>query len=202
MKKFITILLFISFATIVSGQDDGFYGPSEKSDPKQEMKEKRQQRLERWAFGGNFWLAFGTNSYVELSPVVLYRATPRLMIGPGFTYIYENNKTYGYETSTYGPRAIANFSLIQNLDEMLNINIGNIVLHAEYEYLSIEKLYIDPFGDIFSDGRTWINTMLVGGGIYQPLGRRGGLSLIVLYNIIENEFSPYTNPVIRVGFYF
>jgi hypothetical protein len=54
MKKFITILLFISFATIVSGQDDGFYGPSEKSDPKQEMKEKRQQKI--GAVG--FWRKF------------------------------------------------------------------------------------------------------------------------------------------------
>ena len=148
------------------------------------------------------YLSFGTNSYVELSPIAFYRATPKLLIGPGFTYIYEKSSYYGYETSSYGPRAIINYSLFTNLNEILNINIGNIVVHSEYEYLNIEKLYIDPQGNIIKGGRTWINSLLVGGGIYQPLGQRGGISFLVLFVLIENEFSPYSNPVFRLGFFF
>lgn len=197
MKKiFISgLVLFLVLATSFAQEEDFFNGSSNSK------TEKPKRNLDKWAFGGNFWLSFGTNSYVELSPVAMYKATPRLMVGPGFTYIYQKNKSWGYETSTYGPRAIATYTLFANLHETLNINVGNIVLHSEYEYLNIEKFYLYQ-GGAYSDGREWISTLLVGGGIYQPLGNRGGFSILVLYNFIEHDFSPYSNPVIRVGFYF
>lgn len=198
MKKIITLLLFTVFCfTFSYSQEEEFFNSKTNKET-----EKPKRNIDKWAFGGNFWLSFGTNSYIELSPVVMYRATPRLMVGPGFTYIYQKNNFYNYESSSYGPRAIATYTLFANLQETLNINIGNIILHSEYEYLSLEKIYALPQGGVFKDGRTWVSSLLLGGGIFQPIGQRGGVSLIVLYNFIESDFSPYSNPVVRIGFYF
>lgn len=189
--------LFVS----INAQDDSFYGPNE-TETKEQQKQKRQDKLQRWSFGGNFWLSAGSETYIELSPVAMYRASPRFLIGPGFTYIFRKSNYYNYQTSYYGPRAIASYSLFKDFGEVININIGDIILHSEYELLSVEKLYLDPNNTVIKDGRALINSLLVGGGIFQPIGQRGGLSIMLLYNLIESDFSPYTNPVIRFGFYF
>lgn len=200
MKKFILIGFILNFALLLQAQDDGFYSSEENKDNKETKKEIRQQKLARWSFGGNFWLSFGTDAYVELSPIALYQVTPKLKVGPGFTFIYYKYSYYNIESKVYGPRAIATYTLISDLQEKINLNIGNIVLHSEYEYLNTDEISI--YGP--TDNRIWISNLLVGGGIFQPFGNRGGLSLIVLYNVFDHQYSAYnyTNPVIRVGFYF
>jgi hypothetical protein len=40
----------------------------------------------------------------------------------------------------------------------------------------------------------------VGGGIKQEIGVNSFLTLMLLYNLNETVNSPYSNPVIRVGF--
>lgn len=199
MKKI--IILFILSLTLTDytfSQEEDFFSGEEK-----EEQRNNKSRLERWSIGGNFWLSFGTNSYVEVSPVFLYRATPKLLVGPGVTYIYRKDSFWGIETSYYGPRAIATYTLFSNLDETLNLNIGNIILHTEFESLNTEKWdYDSSIGRYVSNGRTWINSYLLGGGLFQPLGQRGGISIIVLYNFLETDYTPYSNPVVRIGFYF
>ncbi len=103
-----TSLCFL-FAS-VNAQDDGFYGPTE-TETKDQQKQQRKEKLQRWSFGGNFWLSASSETYIELSPVAMYRASPRFLIGPGFTYIFRKSDYYNYQTSYYGPRAIATYSL-------------------------------------------------------------------------------------------
>ncbi len=201
MKKIYILLLtgILSSATVICQEEDFF---SAESNNKQET-EKPRRSLDKWSIGGNFGGGIGSSrSFISLTPVFLYRPHPRLMVGPGFTYVYENNKYWGYETSTYGPKAMAMYSLFTNLDELLNINIGNIVLQTEYEALNLEKIYLTNGGLLIKDGRIWVHGLLAGGGIFVPFGNRGGFSFVVLYNFLESEFSPYSNPDIRVGFYF
>jgi hypothetical protein len=199
MKKIITLLLFSVFCISFSHcqEEEEFF-----SDKSNKETEKPKRKLDKWTFGGNFWMTFGTNSYVEVSPIVMYKATPKLMVGPGFTYYYQKSKYYNYETSSYGPRVLATYTLFSNLHELININIGDIIIHSEYEYLNLEKIYPLLGGGSIKDGRTWVSSYLLGGGIFQPIGNRGGISIVILYNFIESEFTPYTNPVVRVGFYF
>jgi hypothetical protein len=42
----------------------------------------------------------------------------------------------------------------------------------------------------------------VGGGVYQPIGRRSGFLIMVLWNLNETASSPYSNPIFRIGFNF
>ena len=66
---------------------------------------------------------------------------------------------------------------------------------AEYELLSVEY-FVDPT----TTTRRSINSLFLGGGLYQQMGGRGFATIAILYNVLETEYSPYSNPVIRIGF--
>ncbi len=188
------LTIFTIFVLTTSfGQDEDFYSSEQKAETKKEHK-----GLDKWSFGGNFWMGFGSTTYIELSPVAMYKLHPRLMIGPGATYIYQNYRNWGISSSTYGVKAIGTFSVFKNLNESIHINIGDIILHSEYEALNIEIFDMN----FDSMGRRWIDNLLVGGGIYQPLGDRGGMSVLLLFDVTQDPYSPYTNPILRLGFYF
>lgn len=189
---FFTLGLYILYS-----QADYYTNPDYEE---QQQKEKKERRRNRLLFGGNFWMSFGTSSYVEIAPIIGYKVTPKLTAGAGPVYIYENYRDF-YQRSTYGIKTMVTYSLFSNLSESLNVNIGNIILHAENECLNIEPYFIDQYGNIFSEGRVWIDNLLLGGGIMQPIGR-GGISLMILWDVTQHPYSYYTNPILRLGFYF
>jgi hypothetical protein len=159
---------------------------------------------QRLFYGGDFGLSFGTNTYVNLSPYVGCRITNRLSAGLGPIYIYEKYKYYGFKTSTYGGKALLSFIVLKDIGQYLNIGIGNIIFHTENEIISIEKLVYDPSSlRIYNtDERVWIDNWLVGGGLNQPFGARGGINILVLWDVTQNQYSPHSNPIFRLGFYF
>ena len=53
-----------------------------------------------------------------------------------------------------------------------------------------------------SGNRIWIDNFLIGGGLRQPLGENASIYLLILWDVTQNEYSPHTNPFIRVGFIF
>lgn len=94
------------------------------------------------------------------------------------------------------------FTLLKDLKESINLNIGNIIFYAEDEFINIETFKYTTTG-YSSEGRIWMNNLLIGGGIFQPIGGgKGGISILVLFDVTQNEYSPYSNPEIRFGFYF
>ncbi len=44
------------------------------------------------------------------------------------------------------------------------------------------------------------NSFFVGGGYLQRIGGNSGMYFLVLWNLNDTPNSPYTNPVIRIGF--
>ncbi|MQY79864.1 MAG: hypothetical protein GH151_11815 [Bacteroidetes bacterium] len=154
---------------------------------------------ERLFFGGHFGLMIGTITNIELSPIVGYRFTPRLSLALGPKYQYYKEGIF-INTHIYGGRAFARYMLIKDLNNLvpLNLNAG-LFFHTEYEGLSLEEKY---FGSPGYEGRFLLNSVLVGGGVSQPVGDRGALNITVLWNINGTDNTPYTNPVIRIGFNF
>jgi hypothetical protein len=159
---------------------------------------------QRIFFGGDFGLSFGTNTYINLAPIVGYKVTNRLSAGLGPIYIFEKYRYWDYKTSTYGGKAFLSFTVFKDIGQYLNIGIGNIIFHAENEIINLEKLYYDyQNGKIYTlDERLWIDNLLVGGGLNQPLGARGGINIYVLWDVTQNPYSPHSNPIVRLGFYF
>ncbi len=157
----------------------------------EEMSEKPSTR-ERLFTGGGLGVSFSSYySYVSVSPLVGYKITPKLAGGIQVTYRYTHYKeTPSYSTNDYGISPFLRFSVY-----------GPFFLHAEYEYLNYE-FPITQAESIRKD----FNSVMAGGGLFQPIGRRAGFFLLALYNFSyqqstsSSDYTPYDSPlVLRAG---
>jgi hypothetical protein len=154
-----------------------------------ELQNEKPSFRDRLFFGGNVGLSLGDITYIELSPLVGYSITNRASVGLGVTYQYLEFRRTGVSSSVYGGRLFSRYALLPN-----------VFANAEYEALNLE--FLRP-----SDAkvlRAWVPAFLVGGGYFQRFGRRGGATLMILYNLLHDPIrSPYPSEVIlRAGFVF
>jgi len=150
----------------------------------EEMEEKADWK-ERIFTGGGFGMAFSSyQDYISVSPLVGYKITPKLAAGIQVQYRYTNYKTYKFKANDYG------------ISPFIRYNVyPPFFLHAEYEYLNYQ------FGENI---RKNFNSVLAGGGIFQPIGRRAGFYALALYNFSYSASSSYLTPydsplVLRAG---
>jgi hypothetical protein len=149
------------------------------------------------------WLSFGTRTYIEVAPMIGYHVNNRLSIGLGPHYIYQSQKAIppypSYDSHAYGLKGFARFSIITNAEEFLPIKLfSDLFVHVEYEGLSLEReLYVPPY---IEAGRFIYQGFLVGGGFSQRVGMYNSVSFMVLWDVNESSYSPYSNPIFRVGF--
>jgi len=146
-------------------------------------KAQKPPLKDRIYFGGSLGAQFGSYTYINVSPFAGYRATSWLSAGLGFTYMYFKDSRYSveYSNSYYGPRVFAQVNIWQGL-----------FAYAEYEALNIE------YWDV--GGRGWLNNLFLGGGFQQSIGGKAFASIMILYNLNDSYYSPYSNPVVRIGF--
>lgn len=182
------IYLFLSIALIsisVNGQEDD------------EMTLR-----DRIYFGGDFSLMFGTITFIEVSPIVGYRFTPRFSSGIGATYQYYREKTYlntVIKSHIYGGRVFSKYIFLKDLNEYIPVGLhAGLLGYAEYEFLNLES-YFSP---LHQTGRFWLHSFYIGGGLELPVGRRSRMNLLVLFNLNDTGESPYSNPIVRIGIIF
>jgi len=204
-KKYLLLAVFFSLCISSIAQYE-YPGETEDSKDKKEKK-KGWYRESKLYFGGNLGLSFGTYTYIELAPVVGYKITPRLWAGLGPKYMYVKESSY-YETSVYGIKTFALFSIFKNINETINIGIGDIFIYGENETVNFEPIskiyyYISPnpypYVRYQKDARKWVNVTLIGGGLRFPLGQRSGFSIMVLWDVTQNPEYRYANPEVRIS---
>lgn len=155
-----------------------------------EVDEEKKSFFDRTYFGGNFNLQFGNVTFIDISPLMGYMVTDKFSVGTGITYQYLNYRYLDFSTNIYGGRLFARHNIGQQF-----------FVHTEFESLNVEFPRLTPTNERVW-AREWVPGVFVGGGIFQPFGRRGGVNLMALYNLTyQRGKSPYANPwVIRVGF--
>lgn len=154
---------------------------------------------ERLFYGGSIGLQFGTITDIQISPVVGLWLLPRLGVAAGPNFRFYKNPFE--KTTIYGGRSYLQFLFIQDLNSVvpLGIHIG-MFLHTEYEVLSLETSFwkLPPYeSERFTTG-----TLLAGGGISQPIGRRSALNFMVLWALNDSGIGLYSNPEIRISVVF
>ncbi len=180
MKK-VLLCLCILFMSIELPAQEAAPPPAAKSEkPKTPLRD-------RLFFGGNIGLNFGTLTYINVSPVIGYKLTEKLGTGLGPTYSYfkdDRDKRYTYETHTYGGRTFLQYQVMES-----------VLLYSEYEMVNIEVPDL-----LFTKlVRKNISSLFLGGGYTQQVGRASAISLMVLFNVIESDYTIYENPLIRTG---
>ncbi len=147
---------------------------------------------DRFVFGGNFGGGFSSQeTAIALSPTVGYRFTERLVIGTGVIYQYYklNFPPLVYKSNNYGAKLFTSYSLTESL-----------IAHVEYEWLNLDYPSYDFTGKYIGNDRRNIGSLFVGGGYRQRFGVNSTVDIMLLYNLTETPYTPYSNPIIRVGF--
>jgi len=70
----------------------------------------------------------------------------------------------------------------------------NLFVQGEYELLNFDAL--NTFGDT---DRVTVHSYFIGGGYRQWIGQKAFMSVVVLWNLNENPYYPYSNPIFRIG---
>jgi hypothetical protein len=167
-----------------------------------QAQDDAQGRKGKFFLVPEFWLSFGTVTYIEVAPLVGYHINDRLAVGLGPHYIYQSRKESpffpAYQTHVFGVKGFARFALITHAEEYLPINLFNdLFVHVEYEGMSLESRIYDPNQ---GKDRFIYHAILVGGGLSQRIGLYNSISFMVLWDLNESSRSPYSNPVFRIGF--
>ncbi len=163
------------------------------------QESQRPAFLDKVFVGGGFGAGFGDYTFINISPIIGYRVTPKLSAGIRLTYQYttfdyfdfQDQRTKKYQGNDFGVGGFARFMLF-----------GPIYLQAEYEHLNYDGL---DYNGVSS--RSSFNSFMAGGGISQPVGGKAFLFFTAMYNFSYENFntsnvyrSPYNSPwVIRIG---
>ena len=177
------VLFFLSLLVISAVQS---FGQKTNEDYVPDAKQKENKPKQNWtdkiSLGGNLSLSFGTLTLVQVAPQIGYRVTDRFIPGVGANYIYFKDP-FG-ATTIYGGSVFARYLIADNF-----------FAYAEYEQLNREVW------EAWGNERRWIPIGLIGGG-YRTGGDGLNFSISVLFDVIQDPWSPYGNPVIRGGVFF
>lgn len=147
---------------------------------------------ERGYFGGGFGLsggrdAFGNNYFfIALNPIIGYMVKPRFSVGTGINWQRTSYSDLGINLDQYGVSPFARYNFG-----------GQMFGYAEYNYFSTPTF-------INRNERRSFNRMLLGLGYAQPLGGRGAVNVVALYDVLYNQADrAFASPwVFRVFFSF
>lgn len=169
------------------------------------VKKKTQPKgfnPERLIFGGGLGLSFGNVTAISVAPMVGYRITDKLAAGVGLGYLYVNFKddvyiggnTYDTKYSVLTPSVWARYLVF-----------NNFFAHTEYEqnFMSFTDYRYDQSGSgNIESYKQKLNSpaLLLGAGYRQPVSDNASFVILALYDVIQDEYSPYRDRVdIRFG---
>ena len=148
----------------------------------------------RWYYGGNIGFSFWNDYfYLGVYPLVGYKVTPKLSLGAKVGYAYISDDRYeplpALNTSNYGASLFSRYRIIPQL-----------YAHAEFAYWSYENA-INITSQGYDTERVWVPYLLLGGGFSQNVGPNIWLFAEVLFDVINDENSPYESgePFISFG---
>ena len=139
-------------------------------------------------YGGYLNLSFGSFTAIGVEPMFAYKVTPKLSTGTKLKYEYLHYKegSYVYEENNFGFSLFTRFRVTPQF-----------YAHAEFASQNY-KFYND-----FDEGeRKWVPFLFLGGGYSVPISYNTWLTTEVLFDVLQNENSPYKNwePFFSVGF--
>jgi len=143
----------------------------------------------RFYYGGYLNLTFGSYTAIGIEPLVAYKITPKLSVGTVVTYEYISDKTnpgYRSSASNYGASLFGRYRVIPQF-----------YLHTEFSEMYYQSEQTGGFKNNY-----WVPFLFVGGGFSQQISQNTWMNTQILFDVIQNENSPYKNwvPFYSIGF--
>ncbi|PKP02491.1 MAG: hypothetical protein CVU11_11685 [Bacteroidetes bacterium HGW-Bacteroidetes-6] len=135
--------------------------------------------------GGGVGLQFGSETNIEASPSFGYHFSNLLSAGIGGSYQYYSIRNSGFRLNIYGGRV---FLRAQPLRPFF--------AHLEYEILTY---YTNIYSPINQYEHVISENLLGGVGYREYFSEQFSYYIMLLYNFNYNIYTPYSNPVFRVG---
>lgn len=128
--------------------------------------------MDRIYFGGGLGFSGGTSSFgrytfIGLYPVIGYMVNSNMSVGTSITYQYYNYPDQNVSLTQYG------------VSPFLRYNFGQLFAYTEYMILN------SPTYDPGAPRKTY-NRWLLGLGFSQPIGKRGAINAMGLYDVLYN----------------
>lgn len=146
-----------------------------------------QPKPSRVYYGGTVGFSFGDYFRLSIYPWVGYKVTPKFSLGGkvGYEYIRDERYSDTLTSHNYGGSVFA------------RQQVGyRFYAHGEFAYISY-KYHVSEF----ESDRQWVPYLFLGGGYWQPMGRNTALMVEVLFDVLQNDNSPYEDwsPFVSVG---
>jgi len=184
MKRSVVLLL------LVFAFSSGLYAQQDSTKAKQTPREKAEPS--NVFYGGQLGLSFGDYFRIMVAPMVGWVLDPKSSVGIKVAYEYINDKRYDPDRTyhNYGASLFYRYRVIPQL-------YG----HAEFAYYSYQySIETDALGNLSSE-RSWVPFLLLGAGYVQPIAPRTSLFIEVLFDVLQDDKSPYDawNPWVSIG---
>ncbi len=197
MKQILLIFIAIVYSNISFAQFE-------------EEKPKKETAIDwdRVRIGGDFWFSFGDVKQFKCSPKIGYQLTDRFVPGIGINYEYYQEdlkyydmytgavSLYKFKTNIYGASILASYTLVEDLSEIVKLELGSLIAYTEYSFINVDTYNQTPSG-YYSSGKQWVDCLWFGGGLNFPLSKRSNVSILVIWDLIQDVRSPYASPSFR-----
>lgn len=154
--------------------------------------QKIDRQFNKHYIGGDLSIQIGTIINLNIAPHYGYYFMPKISAGLGVNYQYYNNALYSppLEMNIFGGRIFARYDIIDWL-----------FIHAENEILTYKTNMFHPLRKM---EQIVSNNVLAGAGYRQLFSAfdKDNAYIMLLYNFNETIYTPYSNPVIRIGIEF
>ncbi len=152
-----------------------------------EVEKKSSFDKSKISLGGTF--GFGFSNYytsIQISPQVGYTFSRIFTAGAGISYSYYHYSDYDLTQNYLGFNVFGRINPVKYITLQFQPEIYR--MWGSHQNQSIESRNVPCF--------------LVGGGITVPAGR-GGISAMLFYDVVQDDYSPYGNEVFySVGYVF
>ncbi|MGX5820429.1 hypothetical protein ACWKWU_19695 [Chitinophaga lutea] len=183
MKRILLAVLFVTVSLAASAQ--GYKTDTARGfDPSRVM------------IGGALGLAFGDYTFVNISPMIGYRFTPMIAAGVNINAQYSSGKSYDMYNSVVSRN---NYTMFGGGLWGRFYPIEQLFLHAQPEYNFISSKYKFYNPDETIKDNYGAPSLLLGGGYSMPVGGRSAITLMILYDVIQDDRTPYLNRPIFSG---
>jgi hypothetical protein len=189
MQKRVVLILVLVLATA------GVWAQEREED-----EGKKGFQKEKLFVGGNFGLAFGNYTFINISPQLGYRFTNLFAAGMGINGQYVSFKERYFDTGD-PYRKVSQTVIGLNVFGRV-YPIRNIMLQAQPEanYIFGKQIFYGPPKQEYKLDASIVPSLLMGGGLVLPSGR-GEMLITVFYDVLQDKASPYgRRPIYNFGY--